>query len=187
MSILNGDEIYDLCLNKKLVENYSYSNINAASLDIRLGNNFFIYYGGLLNSSKRPLNLARKEVPPMQPLKKDEGGTITLSNRDFLLAESKESFNLPDNICAEFILSSSLGRCGLEHAMSGFCNPGWRGSVLTLELYNRLMSNDLLLESGMVVGQIVFHKVNPCSNPDFAYSNKGRYSFDKSVMLAKKK
>ncbi|WP_409365151.1 dCTP deaminase domain-containing protein, partial [Escherichia coli] len=54
----------------------------------------------------------------------------------FVLACTIETFNLPSDIAAQFMLKSSRARSGLEHLMAGYYDPGWHGSVLTLELHN---------------------------------------------------
>jgi len=55
-----------------------------------------------------------------------------LAPSEFVLAETIETFNLPDDISAQFVLKSSRAREGLNHLLAGWCDPGWHGSKLTL-------------------------------------------------------
>jgi deoxycytidine triphosphate deaminase len=54
-----------------------------------------------------------------------------------ILVESLEVFNFPDNICGQFRLKSSRGREFYEHLEAGWCDAGWSGSKLTMEIENR--------------------------------------------------
>jgi dCTP deaminase len=95
----------------------------------------------------------------------------------FLLAHSQEVFNLPCDIACEYKLKSSLARAGLQHALAGWCDPGWHGSQLTLELFNHCRYHDLVLRPNMKIGQMVFFRCAPV--PDHAsYAAKGQYNGD---------
>jgi dCTP deaminase len=103
---------------------------------------------------------------------------------EFILAHTMETFNLPDNICAEFKLKSSGARTGLENALATWCDCGWNGSTLTLELKNLLRYNSLRLTPGMYIGQMIFYKVTEVPK-DRSYATIGRYNNDKSVSEVK--
>ena len=113
------------------------SQINAASIDVRLGNRL------LIEDPERAarIDLAKREVPPFVGAPLCADGCWLLHPGEFCLAHTREVFDLPADVCAEFKLKSSLARAGLGHALSGFCDPGWTGSVLTLGLRNDLQYN----------------------------------------------
>jgi len=98
-----------------------------------------------------------------------------LTPDSFILAATQETFNLPDDICAEYRLSSSLARAGLNAALAMWCDPGWHGSQLTLELKNWTQAHDLLLRSGMKIGQMIFHRVKPVPE-ERSYRTVGSYN-----------
>jgi dCTP deaminase len=102
---------------------------------------------------------------------------------EFCLAETIETFNLPRFIAAQFVLKSSRAREGYEHMLAGFCDPGWHGSKLTLELKNARRFHDLPLYPGLKIGQMVFRKM--CTSPLRDYSETGRYNLDRSVAASK--
>ena len=105
---------------------------------------------------------------------------------EFLLAHSVEIFNLPNNISAEYKLKSSMARIGLDHLNAGWCDAGWHGSVLTLELKNCTRNHEIIIRAGDMIGQMIFfsHEEVPESK---SYAGRGRYNNDKTVSGAKTK
>ena len=142
--------------------------VNPASLDVRLGQ--FIR----IESAQSPeLVLVDLE------LWKDRQGAYLLRPGQFILAETIETFNLPDTIAAQFMLKSSRAREGLEHLMAGYCDPGWHGSKLTLELHNSRQLHPVAIWPGMKIGQMVFHQMSQA--PLRSYAQTGRYNGDQQV------
>jgi deoxycytidine triphosphate deaminase len=78
-----------------------------------------------------------------------------------------------------------MARIGLEHLNAGWCDAGWHGSVLTLELLNVTRHHRIKLESGTRIGQIVFFRHLEVPK-DHSYATKGRYNKDTSVSQVKK-
>ena len=121
--ILCDSEIRALC-KEGLVDPYDPALVNPASLDVRLGENILIETA--LTSHMQPCSIAgfTEEIP------------FLLHPREFILAETVETFFLPSFLAGQFALKSSRARAGIEHLMAGYCDPGWSGSKLTLELQN---------------------------------------------------
>ena len=101
----------------------------------------------------------------------------------FVLAHTVEVFNLPDDIAAQFMLKSSRAREGLEHLMAGYCDPGWHGSTLTMELHNSRQLQPVPLWPGMKIGQMIFHQM--AGVPQRSYAITGRYNGDTSAQQSK--
>jgi dCTP deaminase len=142
--------------------------VNPASLDVRLGQ--FIR----IESAQSPeLVLVDLE------LWRDRQGPYMLKPGQFILAETMETFYLPDFIAAQFMLKSSRAREGLEHLMAGYCDPGWHGSKLTLELHNSRQLHPVAIWPGMKIGQMVFHLMD--QRPTRSYAVTGRYNNDATV------
>ena len=59
-----------------------------------------------------------------------------------------------------------MARIGLDHLNAGWCDAGWHGSVLTLELKNCCRSHEIVLTNGDFIGQIIFfsHEEVPDEN-----------------------
>lgn len=170
MSILCDTEIKALCA-EGLIDPYDPALVNPASLDVRLGENILI------------------EVPDDPVLRHysikgfTEQNPYPIQPREFILAETMETFFLPSFLAGQFALKSSRARQGFEHLMAGYCDPGWQGSKLTLELQNARAFHWIGIWPGMRIGQIVFHRMSQTPAED--YSIVGHYNFDQHVTPAK--
>ncbi len=165
--ILPDHEIARYCQIYGMVEDYDPDLINPASLDVRLGPTIMVE--DAVDDELRAVSIAHttKEDP------------FYLQPGQFILAETIETFNLPDDICAQFVLKSSRGREGISHALCGYCDPGWHGSRLTMELHCLRQLHPVKLWHGMKIGQMKFELM--LSAPLRDYSQTGRYNMDKSV------
>lgn len=155
-----------------------FNQINSASIDIRLGK-FILkeippeFAGTILDFRARDkMNTQRLELD-------DEEGFI-LRPGEFILAESAEIFNLPYYLSCEYKLKSSMARIGLEHLNAGWCDAGWHGSVLTLELKNLTNFHSIRIRPGDAIGQMVFFEHEPVPH-DKSYAARGRYNHDATV------
>jgi len=83
----------------------------------------------------------------------------------FVLATTRETVTLGNDVAAKFEGKSSLGRMGLmTHVTAGFIDPGFSGQI-TLEIHN-VSPWDIGLDSGIKIGQLVFTNLDrPCSAP----------------------
>lgn len=162
------------------------SQINGASVDVRLGRTFLREVkpnsatlrpnSYVLLKEKGQLALSKEIVPWEQPFYLQPG--------EFILAQTVEIFSLPNYIAAEFRLKSSVARAGLDQALAVWADPGWHDSVLTIELRNNTRYHVLVLEAGMKIGQVIFFKGEPV--PDEAsYAIRGQYNSDKEVTGSK--
>lgn len=167
--ILCDHEIHELAL-QGLVTPYNPCLVNPASLDVTLGRDV------LLERPERP------QVPHSLE-GTTEAAPYLMDPGEFLLACTRETFHLPANIAGHFNLKSTRARGGLQHLLSGYCDPGWHGSKLTLELHNSRRFAPVPLWEGMRIGQLIFHRLS--SIPERDYSITGRYNNDPTVMAPK--
>lgn len=165
--ILPDHEIERLCKEQAMVQPYNPDLLNPASIDLLLGDHLMV------------------EVEHTSELQLLDISGCTADNPywfapdEFVLAETKEVFNLPDHIAAQFVLKSSRAREGIEHLLAGYCDPGWHGSKLTLELHNSRRFHNIALFPGMKIGQMVFHVI--AGKPNKTYAVTGRYNNHLSV------
>ena len=164
--ILCDFEIHARCMGGMVID-YDEDLINPASLDVRLGGTL------LIESVKSPA------LVPYPLHQHNQDDPYMLVPGQFVLAETIETFNLPNDLAAQFMLKSSRAREGLEHLMAGYCDPGWHGSKLTMELHNSRQLHPVPLWPGMKIGQIVFHKMSTA--PQRSYAVTGRYNQHASV------
>lgn len=125
------------------------SQIQPASVDIRLGNMFSIIEDlptGVINLEEeiryRTIETDRYVLLPGQ----------------FVLATTREYIELPDYLTAFVEGRSSLGRMGLFIQNAGWVDPGFRGEI-TLELFNANRCA-IELKAGRRVGQLVFAEMD---------------------------
>lgn len=173
--LLSYNKLCDL-VSKKVITDVKKSQINASSIDITLGKKILVEDCRLL----RTVSLRKRNALKMQEVILEENMSMVLAPGQFILAHSEQIFNLPNNISAEYKLKSSMARIGLEHLTAGWCDAGWNGSVLTLELKNMSQSHYIELQPGDAIGQVVFfeHEAVP---DDRSYAARGRYNGDKEV------
>lgn len=171
--ILVDYQIRNLCqqVERPMVSPFDESLVNPASLDVRLGPNL------LIESAERP------ELVPYPLAGHSEANPYELVPAQFVLAGTLEMFDIPRYLAAEFKLKSSRAREGLDHALAGWCDPGWHGSVLTLELKNNRQLWPVPIWPGMKIGQIIFHRLD--AMPQRCYAESGRYNGDTTVMGSK--
>ena len=170
MAILPDHEIHQLC-SAGMVTPFDPSLVNPASLDVRLGHQL------LIESCESP------QLVPYPLDQHSEADPYLLQPGQFVLAQTVETFNLPATVAAEFRLKSSRAREGLDQALAVWADPGWHGSVLTMELRNNRQLHAIPLWQGMKIGQMVFHKMS--ATPERDYSLTGRYNLDITVMGSK--
>jgi dCTP deaminase len=142
--------------------------VNPASLDVRLGPNL------LIESAES------HDLVPLSIQQNSRENPYWLVPGQFVLAETMETFHMPDHVAGQFALKSSRAREGLEHLLAGWIDPGFSGSVLTLELKNARQLQKLPLWPGMRIGQIVFMRMTKA--PLVSYRESGHYNGLASVI-----
>lgn len=148
---------------KKLVPSSacSFSLVNPASLNIRIGTTFLIPRRKLFGyvSLGDKVQYKRVEVRP--------GKTFKLRPGQFALATTVEEINLPSHLAAFVQGRSSIGRAGLTVQNAGYIDPGFHGHI-TLELKNET-SSTISIRPGYPVAQIVYEEARGVEKP---YSGK---------------
>lgn len=175
MTLLAYDELIEL-VKKGYIKGVGIDQINGSSIDITLGNEileekvtFDPRIIKLKNRDSLSMNLIDIKYTP-----------YLLRPNHFILAHSKQIFNLPNNISAEYKMKSTMARSGLNHMTAGWIDAGFSGSVLTLELHNVTRWHTIELNYGDRIGQIIFFKHKPIYSDRF-YKNVGHYNNCKTV------
>lgn len=172
-----------------LVVPFNLEMINPCSLDISIGYSMKIMRKktlyDLINSCSfivKPHIIAEKLKEQVywediDLINYNQNHPFWLFHGDKILVASLETFNFPDNICAQFRLKSSRGREFYEHLEAGFCDVGWHGSKLTMEIECRNYA-PLPIYPHLRIGQLIFERTN---NPLKSYKITGRYNNDNHV------
>lgn len=172
MSVQSYHQIIQL-LADGVVLNSGAEFANAASLDVTLGRRILVESGAVRGNpvvslrNRDPLPAVAIDVSP-------EYGYL-LQPGQFILAQTEQVFNLPDWLSAEYKLKSSMARVGLENLNAGWCDAGWNGSVLTLELKNMTQHHVIRLLPGDRIGQMIFYRHLEVPE-EASYRNKGTYN-----------
>jgi dCTP deaminase len=176
MSLLSYNRLVHL-VETGIITNVQHDQINSASIDVTLGN--IILVENYDSFSLQQLSLKDRDKMCVEEVDITDRPFI-LRPHKFVLAHTQQIFNLPNNISAEYKLKSSMARIGLNHLTAGWCDAGWNGSVLTLELKNVTNYHSIKLNHGDKIGQIIFfeHDLVPS---DRSYAARGYYNGDKSV------
>jgi len=186
MSLLSYDELLALVA-RGVIRNVDTDAINSTSIDITLGRKLLVeQVYGYEKDGKAPMRtISLRSREAVQTVEVDCRDGHALIPGQFILAQSQQEFYLPDDISAEYKLKSSMARIGINHALAGWCDAGWHGSVLTLELMNVTRQHIIELKEGDKIGQMIFfhHRKVP---KDRSYAARGRYNNDKTVEGAKK-
>jgi dCTP deaminase len=169
--LLPDHEIRRLCRQEAMVVPFNEDLLNPASLDVTLGGTILVEV------------THTRELEPIDITHHTEADPFWMAPGEFFLAETQEIFNLPDHVGAQFVLKSSRAREGWDHAEAGWCDPGWYGSRLTMELKNGRRHHSLPIWPGMKVGQMKFLLVS--GRVERSYAVTGRYNADLAVTASK--
>ena len=109
-----------------MIEPFTSSQVQLASIDLRIGNHFMIMdeYSTPFISLEKPARY--KEVCQE---------TMIIPPQGFVLGTTMEYIHLPNDMTAFVEGRSSIGRLGLFIQNAGWVDPGFEGQI-TLELYN---------------------------------------------------
>ncbi len=140
---------------------YDQADLQPSSVDLHLDHRFRVFrnnrYAFIDPRSPQP------DLTELLSIENDE--PFILHPGEFVLGQTIEWVELPDDLVARLEGKSSLGRLGLLiHSTAGYVDPGWKGT-LTLELSN-VANLPITLYAGMRIGQISFFRMSaPVERP----------------------
>lgn len=132
-----------------LIENVDEKNIQPSGVDLRVKCVYRLKNGGYLGVENR-------KTPDVEVVTKENGEKIVLKPNEFVLVETMEKVNMPNNLSAIVLPRSSLFRCGVS-LHTAVVDPGYIGT-LTFGMKN-LSNFPFEIEMGSKIGQIVFEEV----------------------------
>lgn len=157
MILSDGDIFERIGRGSLTIEPYVESNVEPASVDLRLGSSF-----------KKPVSTGQiidTRGEARQEYREFEADSIVLESGESILAETIERVELPADLCADVVGRSSLGRLFVSvHETAGFGDPGFRGTI-TLEMTNS-NPDPVRLHRGDRVCQLILKETRtPALNP----------------------
>jgi dCTP deaminase len=144
-----------------VIRPYDPADLQPSSVDLHLDHSFRVF-----RNNRYPFIDVRQKQPDLTELLTvgaDE--PFILHPGEFVLGQTLEWVELPNDLVARLEGKSSLGRLGLLiHSTAGYVDPGWKGN-LTLELSN-VANLPIALYFGMKIGQISFFRMtSPVDRP----------------------
>jgi len=143
--------------------------IGDASIDIRLGNDFFTTRRGNLGV----LDPKVRDTQPDRFRNRHRLNTkepFYLHPNEVALAGTMEYFRFPKALSASVTSRSKWGRLGLIIATATAIHPGFKG-VITLELVNH-GNVPLVLYPGLLIAQVIFYETDGATPYDGDLSGK---------------
>ncbi|MFI5255093.1 MAG: dCTP deaminase [Candidatus Limnocylindrales bacterium] len=140
---------------------YDPSCLQPSSVDLHLDREFRVF-----RNNRYPFIDVRAAQPDLTELVAvGDDEPFILHPGEFVLGQTLEWVELPDDLVSRLEGKSSLGRLGLLiHSTAGYVDPGWKGN-LTLELSN-VANLPIALYFGMKIGQISFFAMSsPVERP----------------------
>ena len=167
MSVLSDRDIaVALTAGRVKIEPYDAADLQPSSVDLHLDRSFRVF-----RNNRYPFIDVRAPQPDLtEMLNVADDEPFVLHPGEFVLGQTIEWVELPDDLVARLEGKSSLGRLGLLiHSTAGYVDPGWKGK-LTLELSN-VANLPIALYFGMKIGQISFFEMS--SPVDRPYGSAG--------------
>ena len=162
MSVLSDHDIgASIGAGQIVIRPYDPADLQPSSVDLHLDRSFRVF-----RNNRYPyidVRAPQPDLTEMLTIADDE--PFVLHPGEFVLGQTLEWVELPNDLVARLEGKSSLGRLGLLiHSTAGYVDPGWKGN-LTLELSN-VANLPIALYFGMKIGQISFFQMtSPVERP----------------------
>jgi len=180
--ILNRNQIVKANIFKQKIDD---SQLQPASVDLLLSNEFIVYKKRFLKKGRVYATTLYKNKKPKCELKYANDSFFRIKPKQFVLASTKESVKIPNNLVGRVDGKSSFGRIGLFiHVTAGYIDTGFEGNI-TLELYN-VSNNDIYLHVNTPICQLSLHTVEELDEKNmYACSNGNNYQNQTGVTESK--
>ncbi len=154
-----------------IIDPINLDNIQPSSVDLHLGNKFLVFH----NYAYEILDVKQK-INNTNMIEVEEGGFFIMHPHEFVLGNTGEYVEIPDDLVGRLDGRSSIGRLGLIiHATAGFIDPGFKGNI-TLEMLN--VSNiPIKIYPGMRIAQISYEALStPAEKPYGSANGRSKYN-----------
>jgi dCTP deaminase len=162
MSVLSDRDIRtELEGGRVVIKPYDEGDLQPSSVDLHLDRRFRVFR----NNRYAYIDVRAPQPDLTELLSVADDEPFILHPGEFVLGQTLEWVELPDDLVSRLEGKSSLGRLGLLiHSTAGYVDPGWKGN-LTLELSN-VANLPIALYYGMRIGQISFFRMSsPVERP----------------------
>ena len=174
MILSDRDIRAEIASGRIVIDPYTPEAVQPSSVDLHIDRRFRVF-----RNTRYPFIDVRVDQPDLTELVEiTDDEPFILHPGEFVLGQTLEWVELPNDLVARLEGKSSLGRLGLLiHSTAGYVDPGWKGN-LTLELSN-VANLPIALYYGMKIGQISFFKMSspvdrPYGSPDLGSKYQGQ-------------
>ncbi len=154
-----------------VVDPFDPAMVQPSSIDLRVDSSYRVF-----NNSLYPYIDVKQPMEDLTELvRTGEDEAFILHPGEFVLGQTLERVQIPDDLVARLEGKSSLGRLGLLiHSTAGFVDAGFSGN-LTLELSN-VANLPITIYHGMPIGQLSFMRMDrPVEIPYGADAKGSKY------------
>src|SRR5213596_3324612 len=162
MSVLSDRDIRTALESGEIaIRPYDPVDLQPSSVDLHLDRAFRVFR----NNRYAYIDVRAPQPDLTELLHVAEDEPFILHPGEFVLGQTLEWVELPDDLVARLEGKSSLGRLGLLiHSTAGYVDPGWDGN-LTLELSN-VANLPITIYPSMKIGQLSFMQLTePAASP----------------------
>lgn len=173
------NDVYNDKSAKPLIENFYKEQLQSVSYDVRIGNKIRVF-----RDEFKIIYLDQKEDIDSLFEEKDIKGGYKLKPNEFILARLEERLNMPNDLVANIRARTTFNKLGLiitdQHV-----NPSYVGN-LQIGIKNE-SPNVVVLTPELIIGQIVFEKLEQKIEEDILYANKkdSKYNFENDFVGSK--
>jgi dCTP deaminase len=175
MSVLSDRDIRaSIEAGEIVIKPYDAKDLQPSSVDLHLDRRFRVFR----NNRYAYIDVRNPQPDLTELLTIQDDEPFVLHPGEFVLGQTLEWTELPNDLVARLEGKSSLGRLGLLiHSTAGYVDPGWKGN-LTLELSN-VANLPIALYYAMKIGQISFFKMSspvdrPYGSPELGSKYQGQ-------------
>ncbi len=165
MTVLSDNALLNLAIDG-LVDPFDSDLLSPCSIDLRLGSQIQVESLDDNGNGWVPMDITTPYL---------------LRPKQFVLAHTAETINIPDGYSGQILLRSSAARAGFNHALAGWIDPGFSGQI-TLELTNQLQLHDLSICAGQRLLQLIVFKLDTIPNRSYALT--GNYQHQTKATIS---
>ncbi len=151
------------------------SLVDEVTIDFHLGNNLRVFTGDGWDIIDTKHTTKQEMEGMMKLIVLKPGQPFVLSDKDFVIATTKEKLTLPNDIVGHLHGKSSLARLGIAvHSTAARFDPGWNGHPV-LEFGTFLKGKRVVIYEGAPICAFSFEKLSAPVTRSYRKSPNNRY------------
>lgn len=150
-------------------------NVDEVTIDFHLGNKLRVFTGDGWDIIDTKHTTKTEMESMMKLIELKSGQPFVLSDKDFVIATTREKLTLPNDIVGHLHGKSSLARLGIAvHSTAARFDPGWDGHPV-LEFGTFLKGKRVVIYEGAPICAFSFEKLTASVKRSYKNSPNNRY------------